>query len=69
MMALWFRHFALAAIITYGIILIVAFSQPEHTALVVGPFGLGKIGRIACLVVGAAWASSYTLWRYARSKT
>jgi len=69
MMALWFRHFALATIATYGIILIIAFSQPKHTSLVVGQFGLGKIGRIACLVVGAAWASSYTLWHYARGKS
>ena len=68
MMALWFRHFALAAIMSYGVILIVAFSQPEHTSLMVGEFGLGKIGRIACLVIGAAWASSYTFWRYARGK-
>jgi hypothetical protein len=53
--------------ITYAGLLIMAFSEPELTSIVVGEFGLGQIGRIACIVVGAAWASSYTIWRYARS--
>jgi hypothetical protein len=68
MMALWLKHFALAATATYGVLLVVAISQPEHMSLVVGQFGLGKIGRIACIVVGVAWASSYAIWRYARAR-
>jgi hypothetical protein len=62
----WCRHFAIAALASYGVILIAAFSDPAQTRFVVGPFGLGELGRIACLVVGVAWASAYTLWQYAR---
>jgi hypothetical protein len=59
MIKAWFQNVAWASITTYLVILNVAYSQPVLTPLVVGNFGLGKIGRIVCLVTGVAWASAY----------
>jgi len=64
----WFRHFARVTIGTYLVILIAAYSQPERWSLLVGEFGLGKIGAITCLVVGAAWAFAYSIWQYSRGR-
>ena len=66
MMRPWIRHFAWAAIVTYLVMLVIAFSQPQYTWLVLGDFGLGRIGRIVCVVIGVSWASAYTFWIYAR---
>jgi hypothetical protein len=43
----------------------VAYCRPDHMSLLVGEYGPGRIGRIA-LIVGVAWASTYTIWQYAR---
>ena len=66
-MTLWFRHFTWAAIVSYAIIRAVTYCRPEHMSLLVGEYGPGRIGRIA-LIVGAAWYSTHTIWRYARGR-
>jgi len=62
----WFRHFVFGALAAYMALLVVAFSPPKHASWELGRFRLGEIKGIACIVVGAAWASAYTMWRYAR---
>jgi hypothetical protein len=68
MIALWIRLFALTTFGVYVGILVARLLRPDLKPLSVEKLGLSQLETLLAIVIGIAWASAYTMWRYSRDK-
>ena len=67
MLAHWLRHLVFGATATYGAILISAFWWSGwRVPMLMNQYGFNRFGTLVAVVIGAAWASAYTSWRWSR---